>query len=350
MTRKLSNTYKKITEERQLTVVYFGGSVTAGACASDPDKTSWRALTGKYLKEKYPDVQVNNVSAAIGGTGTGFGLFRIENDVLSYNPDLVFIEFSINDAYQRYTVEESLIYYESIIRKIYSSNPYTDIIIAFITDRNIVYNGSRFIDAHKALAAHYDIPTISFNDALARELKDSQNPIDYYIKDWVHPNDNGYKLYAKTAIEFLENDLSGAHEKAAAARLPQPYSENLILDKTYRIGLRDMKDIEADGFLLEDGEFAAKELYNCYKKGDELRFTFTGTYIGAQAHSWKDEEATTRLVCIVDGKQAGVASFGKNDHSIIHVTFARGLPYGEHSVILRNEEDGKATIREFFVS
>ena len=52
---------------------------------------------------------------------------------------------------------------------------------------------------------------------------------------------------------------------------------------------------------------------------------------------------------IVDGEVVGTASFGKNDHSIIHVTFAKDLPYGEHSVVLRNEEEGKGTIRTFYV-
>ena len=55
MVKKLNNTNKKITHDKALNVVYFGGSVTSGAAASDPEKTSWRAIIGEYLVKKFPD-------------------------------------------------------------------------------------------------------------------------------------------------------------------------------------------------------------------------------------------------------------------------------------------------------
>ena len=36
--KPLTHTYKKLTEDKELTVVYFGGSVTAGYGSSDPAK------------------------------------------------------------------------------------------------------------------------------------------------------------------------------------------------------------------------------------------------------------------------------------------------------------------------
>lgn len=350
MAKKLNYTYKRATNDKTLTAVYFGGSVTAGACASVPDETSWRGLNGEYLVKRFPEAEVKNVRAAIGGTGTGIGLFRMDEDVIAHNPDLVFIDFTLNDAYQRYTLEESVVYYESLIRRLYRANPYVDIVIIFIGDRNTVFNGSKWIDEHKRLADHYDIPTISFNDVLARELANTGNDIGEYLKDWVHPNDNGYKLYAKAMQELLENDFVGIHEEPIATCPEEQFSNDaLMLGKTERIELDKMKDIKANGFLLEGGDFGAKQLYNCYHAGDELSFKFTGTYVGAMAHCWPNEEATANVACIVDGKQIGIASFRKNDHSIIHVTFAKDLPYGEHSVTLRNNEEGKGTIRTFYV-
>jgi hypothetical protein len=39
------------------TIGYLGGSITAGAHASDPEKTSWRALTTAWLRRRFPQVR-----------------------------------------------------------------------------------------------------------------------------------------------------------------------------------------------------------------------------------------------------------------------------------------------------
>ena len=77
-----------------LNVVFLGGSLTWGANATDPNKTSYRARMGRYLQERYPEAHVNVHDAAIGGTGSQLGMFRLDRDVLAHNPDLVFVELT----------------------------------------------------------------------------------------------------------------------------------------------------------------------------------------------------------------------------------------------------------------
>ncbi|MBR5528641.1 MAG: hypothetical protein IKV97_06510, partial [Clostridia bacterium] len=74
----LSNTLSKLTDKKELTVAYFGGSVTVGHGATDREKYSWRALTTKWLKENFPKANVTEVNAAIGATGSHLGAFRTE--------------------------------------------------------------------------------------------------------------------------------------------------------------------------------------------------------------------------------------------------------------------------------
>ncbi|MDR0902240.1 MAG: SGNH/GDSL hydrolase family protein, partial [Opitutaceae bacterium] len=80
-----------------LSVVFFGGSLTYGTNASDPQTTSFRALTARWLRDKYPRSSFVFHDAAIGGTGSQLGLFRLERDVLARKPDLVFLDFTVND-------------------------------------------------------------------------------------------------------------------------------------------------------------------------------------------------------------------------------------------------------------
>lgn len=52
----------------KLSVVFFGGSLTFSANASDPAVTGVRGLLAKYLVERYPDARFSFHDAAIGGT------------------------------------------------------------------------------------------------------------------------------------------------------------------------------------------------------------------------------------------------------------------------------------------
>src|SRR6202035_2996162 len=108
------------------TIGYFGGSITAGAGASDASKTSWRALTTAWFKAHFPDAAITEVNAAIGGTGSDLGVFRCQDDLLSKHPDLVFVEFAVNDGGgAELRIKRCM---EGIVRQIWKANPNADII------------------------------------------------------------------------------------------------------------------------------------------------------------------------------------------------------------------------------
>ena len=81
----------------RLSVVFFGASLTWGANASDPMQTSYRAVVSGRLEAAYPDAHFKFHDAAIGGTNSQLGVFRLQRDVLRHQPDLVFLDFSAND-------------------------------------------------------------------------------------------------------------------------------------------------------------------------------------------------------------------------------------------------------------
>jgi len=81
----------------KLKVGFFGASLTWGANASDPLKTSYRAHVARKFVSTYPKSHFEFVEGAIGGTGSQLGVFRLERDMLRYRPDIVFLDFSAND-------------------------------------------------------------------------------------------------------------------------------------------------------------------------------------------------------------------------------------------------------------
>ncbi|MHC4887576.1 MAG: SGNH/GDSL hydrolase family protein, partial [Planctomycetota bacterium] len=81
-----------------ISVVFFGASLTWGASASDPQVTSYRGRMMQYLQTRYPHTPFRFHDAAIGGSGSALGLFRLQRDVLRHRPDLVFLDFTANDG------------------------------------------------------------------------------------------------------------------------------------------------------------------------------------------------------------------------------------------------------------
>ena len=205
----LANTYKKLTEDKKLNVVYFGGSVTAGHGATVPDSYSWRALIGKWLKTEFPDAQINNINRALGESGTYLGAHRVQMDVISAQPDLLFIEYSINDYYYKSTYEQAASQYETIIREVKTALPDTDIVTVLVTEKNFLMtnvNGKLHTQAqaHEDIAKAYNIPTIHAGRYLAATSKFIWSK---YAIDGVHLNDTGYAVYYEVIREFMHTNL-----------------------------------------------------------------------------------------------------------------------------------------------
>ena len=65
--RSVADFVRRAEAGERLSVVWFGGSLTWGANASDPNRTSLRALVSKRLEETYPKAHFRFKDAAIGG-------------------------------------------------------------------------------------------------------------------------------------------------------------------------------------------------------------------------------------------------------------------------------------------
>ncbi len=223
----MNNTYRKLKTQKTLNVAYFGGSVTVGTGSTqnavpggDWFAYSWRALTTDWLESEY-GVDVIPVNGAIGGTGTKYGAYRaVEHlELESIVPDLVFIDFAINDVYdglnEEDTVAQSSRNLETIINTIYEYAPQADIVIVLTGDHDTMSGKIDFLTraAHKAVADEYRIPTIDVATPLWNKMREENGGVapgtgsavwEKYITDIVHPTDAGYAVYAETVQAFLK--------------------------------------------------------------------------------------------------------------------------------------------------
>lgn len=197
---KLNIFKEKMKDGKRLSVAFLGGSITWGACATDQGKTSYRALVSDYLEKTYPNAHLKFIDAAIGGTPSKLGVFRMDRDVLPYKPDLTFIEFAVNDN----EIPESQETMEGIIRKLKNSNPAMAIVIIVLgAGKKEKYGTSKHLE-HIKLADYYGLPYADVYSPVKAGIKAGKIDTDLILADGCHPNDKGYKLYADIIIDNLK--------------------------------------------------------------------------------------------------------------------------------------------------
>lgn len=160
----LPNFYHKLESGKsEMTIAFLGGSIT--------QQEGYRVHCIDYFRELYPQTAFEGVQAAIGGTGSQLGALRCGKDVISHHPDLVFVEFAINDGGAKpLSIRKNM---EGIVRQIWSADPTTDIIFVYtVTDSKVKY----LLDGHmmksssvmEDIADYYGIPSVDFGVEVAR--------------------------------------------------------------------------------------------------------------------------------------------------------------------------------------
>lgn len=224
----LPNFFAKLKAGSPVTIAYFGGSITAAS-------GGWRDQSVNWFKQQYPAAQIKQINAAIGGTGSDLGVFRLRRDVLEQQPDLVFVEFAVNDGgpYVHQTME-------GIVRQILRANPSTDICFVYTVAGNMLptlQKGELWSTmlAMEHIAQHYGIPSVQLGIQVLALLKEGklvfQGKQEQYPDklvfsgDNVHPNTHtGHRLYTETLIRAMQQMT--ANSKPIVHVLVAPYAKD----------------------------------------------------------------------------------------------------------------------------
>ena len=204
----MPNVFAKLEAGKPVRIAYLGGSITAQA--------GWRVLSREWLAKEYPKCDISETHAAIGGTGSDLGVFRVEHDALADKPDLLFVEFAVND--NSAPAEQIIKAMEGIVRKTWQADPTTDICYVYtVAQRDLEFlqagNLKRSASVMESVADHYGIPSICMGLEVARMtergeviFKGDEPKTDaekkamagkvLFSKDGVHPLvESGHPLY-----------------------------------------------------------------------------------------------------------------------------------------------------------
>ena len=197
---RLAKVLKKLAAGEEVTIGYIGGSITQGSSAGN--SLCYAKLTTDWFMKTYPNAKINYVNAGIGATGSYIGVHRVTSDLLVKNPDLVFVEFSVNDTTEN--TQRNIESYDSLLRTIwgYETNP------AIITIATVQENGTSFQQYHYDIVKKYDLPMISYGDAILSVIKKGDIAWKEISDDNIHPNVPGHNALSQMLTAYLEDVIA----------------------------------------------------------------------------------------------------------------------------------------------
>lgn len=257
----------------KLVIGYLGGSITMGSVATVQEKC-YAYLSYLWWKESFPQAQVEFVNAGIGATTSQFAVARVEEDLLAYKPDVVFIEFTVNDEATEHFMET----YEGLLRKVYGHETKP----AVITLQNAFYHDGVSAEAiHTPVAKHYDLPVFSFKKAVVERVRAGKIKEADITPDHLHPNDKGHALLAEAVRYYLDRVYAewknGVVEEKEAHVLPTALTKNRY-ETSMRLNNKNLIVNSAMNFVEDTSK--QEHITQIFKNGWE--FSEEGAYLEAE--------------------------------------------------------------------
>lgn len=311
MTR-LKNLMNRAANGESLVIGFLGGSITQGSLSSTP-KNCYAYLVYEWWKKSFPNAAFSFVNGGIGGTTSHYGGARAWKDVLCYRPDIVTVDFSVNDDANEFFEET----YEGMLRRLLAAPSAPAVVVL----NNVFYDtGKNAQDYHNRIADHYGIPHVSIKDTVYPDVESGKIVRADITPDNLHPNDKGHRLVADEICKLLDSikaemeeetiageNIEGKSTKTeASVLLPAPLTENAY-EHSRLIQIQDNEAI-LDGFLVDPIE--KKGMLDIFKNGwtaahtnDKISFEIECSCLAVQYRK-SVQQPVPKAKAVIDGDEA----------------------------------------------
>ena len=219
-TARLQALMRRAAAGESITVGALGGSITEGFFATDKSR-NFVSLATAWWRETFPRADVRLVNAGIGGTNSDIGVCRFEQELMAHRPDLVLLEYAVNDAVPKgVDLGET---YETIVRRVLASGAaLVQVFMPRLPDESTAE------PIQRKIGAYYQLPAASPAAVILPRFADGSVAWEDYSGDSVHPNDAGHRMAADTIIRLFEQ------VKAAPAEEDAPLPDQPLGNYIYR--------------------------------------------------------------------------------------------------------------------
>ncbi|MBE5877055.1 MAG: hypothetical protein E7290_09260 [Lachnospiraceae bacterium] len=214
---RLDVVLEKLSQGEEVLIAAIGGSITEGAGASKQEECYVsRFVDG--LRTRYPEAEIRIVNAGIGGTPSTLGVMRYERDVtevLGQNPDLVLVEFAVND-YQEPTGARA---YESLVYTILEKEENPAVMLVF----SVFKSKWNMQDIYIPIGEQYGLPMVSIKDAIAVGYEKGTLADGLFFTDEYHPTSYGHRIMADSLLYLIDEKSKKLNTELTECTTKQVY-------------------------------------------------------------------------------------------------------------------------------
>lgn len=259
-----------------ITIGFLGGSITEGHGA-DNIQDCYVSQVYKWWCGAFPQAEITVVNAGIGGTSSYLGVHRVDTELLVHQPDLVFIEFAVNDTFTEFCMNS----YENLIRKVLMADSSPALVLLFAA--NADGNSSQSVEA--ALGQYYELPMISYGNAVIPEVAAGSFLWHEIAEDTVHPNNMGHSIFASLITTFLEDvcaridQITVRPERLQGYELPNPVTPQIYQDAHIE-NAATITPLAMTGYGIYDFNYHFTDNWYSMEDGSFLSFSVEASNIG----------------------------------------------------------------------
>lgn len=188
-----SGIFKALEDGESRTVITYGTSVTIGG--------EWAAEVELYFNRLYPG-QVTFFNSAKSGMHSDWGVENLQERVLDKHPDLVFLEFAINDAATKHGIstDDCRRNLDTMIKAIRAQNPAAEIVLQtmnpawdspasapkkYASDRP---NLADYYEVYRSYAGSDSLPLVDQYPVWKKVLDEDPERYHEMVPDGIHPD------------------------------------------------------------------------------------------------------------------------------------------------------------------
>ncbi|MFD1552695.1 SGNH/GDSL hydrolase family protein [Putridiphycobacter roseus] len=197
---------------KTINLVFHGHSVPTGFFET-PQVNTLKAYPFKVLvglKKKFPNAVINIITTSKGGENSEEGAKRFSNEVLNHHPDVLFIDYALNDM--GIGLEKANAAWQEMVSKALRENIKV-ILLTPTPDQNInILEPDNELEKHQKqiirIAKENGVGLIDSYNVFKKKVVNGDSLAAYmsYIN---HPNENGHELVADEILKYFNCNQAG---------------------------------------------------------------------------------------------------------------------------------------------
>ncbi|MCM1261476.1 MAG: SGNH/GDSL hydrolase family protein [Butyrivibrio sp.] len=335
----IAKVMKKAAEGEKVTVAVIGGSITQGTISSGSsdssvnEKRCYADIFFSWWKETFPQTEFECINAGIGATDSYIGVHRLQSDVLDYKPDIVLVEFAVNDSNTIFYKKT----YDNLVRMIAKAENEPAVLLLFMAQTN----GATAQENQAIIGASYGMPMLSYGNVMKEMINSGKYSDSELSGDVVHPSALGHAIAGEIIWKYLNSiyehmdEYKEPESLETAALTKDCYANARIVDST------QIEPAGSSGFEKKDVFYVFPNNWTCEEGSGEICFTAEFANLGVLYYRQVDGNGGQYEV-YVDGNMEAVLDADFKDgwgNCAEAQSCYSSDEVKEHEIIIRAKED-----------